>query len=538
MKTMTATTNEQLTGAIERLVEGKQRWGETSLAERIRHLELGLEGLRRVAPRWVELAARAKGLQPGSAVAGEEWFLGPVITARNLRLLIGTLRAGGRPEPNFRRRRIDGRTVVGVFPQGIWERLLWFGVSAELWLEPGKPETQGHCLNSEPRVGLVLGAGNVASIPATDVLYKLFAENQVVLLKMNPVNEYLGPIIEDAFYSLVKAGFLQVIYGGAEIGAAACRHPQVEAIHITGSDKTHDAIVWGGEKRDQALEKPVTSELGCVTPVVVVPGPWSDAQLRYQARHVAAMKVYNAGFNCVAAQVLVTSRNWHLRERFLALVDHELERAQARPAYYPGAEERLGKLCGALGVECSGPRLVRDVAHDSAALEEEAFCGLMAEVALDASDPAAFLAQATEFVNERVWGNLSATVLVHPETERAYELDLERALRDMRYGTVSVNIWSGVCFGLITPPWGAYPGNPPENIASGRGVVHNTLFFDHPEKTVVRGMFVTPYLPPWFTNNKCLEELGRQMFEFEMRPGLAPLLKTLWAVTRGTLLSR
>ena len=46
---------------------------------------------------------------------------------------------------------------------------------------------------------LVLGAGNVSSIPATDTISKVFQEGQVVLLKMNPVNEYLGPIFERLF---------------------------------------------------------------------------------------------------------------------------------------------------------------------------------------------------------------------------------------------------------------------------------------------------------------------------------------------------
>ena len=41
-------------------------------------------------------------------------------------------------------------------------------------------------------VALVLGAGNVNSIPPLDALYRLIARGQVVLLKMNPVNDYLG----------------------------------------------------------------------------------------------------------------------------------------------------------------------------------------------------------------------------------------------------------------------------------------------------------------------------------------------------------
>jgi len=43
---------------------------------------------------------------------------------------------------------------------------------------------------------LVLGAGNASSLPVNDSLCKLFVENRVVILKLNPVNSYLGPLIE------------------------------------------------------------------------------------------------------------------------------------------------------------------------------------------------------------------------------------------------------------------------------------------------------------------------------------------------------
>ena len=38
------------------------------------------------------------------------------------------------------------------------------------------------------KVALILGAGNVSSIPPMDALYKSFAEGFVNVVKMNPVN--------------------------------------------------------------------------------------------------------------------------------------------------------------------------------------------------------------------------------------------------------------------------------------------------------------------------------------------------------------
>ena len=89
----------------------------------------------------------------------------------------------------------------------------------------------------EGAVALVLGAGNVASIGPLDVVYKFFVEGQVCILKMNPVNEYLGPFIEEAFAEFIERGYLELAYGGADVGAYLTDHEGIDEIHITGSDK-------------------------------------------------------------------------------------------------------------------------------------------------------------------------------------------------------------------------------------------------------------------------------------------------------------
>ena len=177
----------------------------------------------------------------------------------------------------------------------------------------------------EPRVALVLGAGNVASIGPLDVVHKLFVEGQVCLLKMNPVNAYLGPFIERAFKRLVDDGFLRLAYGGADVGEYLCQHESVDEIHITGSDRTHDAIVFGvgeeGARRkaenDPRNTKRITSELGNVSPVIIMPGSWTEADLRFHAENVATQMTNNAGFNCNAAKVLIMHEGWSQKTQFL-----------------------------------------------------------------------------------------------------------------------------------------------------------------------------------------------------------------------------
>ena len=45
------------------------------------------------------------------------------------------------------------------------------------------------------KVALVLGAGNQAPVVCFDILHLLLVEDAVVVCKMNPVNDYLGPYI-------------------------------------------------------------------------------------------------------------------------------------------------------------------------------------------------------------------------------------------------------------------------------------------------------------------------------------------------------
>ena len=60
-------------------------------------------------------------------------------------------------------------------------------------------------------------------------------------------------------------------------------------------------------QNDPVLKKSITSELGNVSPVMIVPGDYTEEELWFQARNVATMVVNNASFNCNAAKMLVTA---------------------------------------------------------------------------------------------------------------------------------------------------------------------------------------------------------------------------------------
>jgi acyl-CoA reductase-like NAD-dependent aldehyde dehydrogenase len=97
--------------------------------------------------------------------------------------------------------------------------------------------------------------------------------------------------------------------GGPEVGQYLTQ--QCDNVHITGSDKTHDAIVWGpgsDKKSSPKYDKEVTAELGCVTPVVILPGQMTQSELTYLAQHLAGGLCSNDSFNCVATKVIITAK--------------------------------------------------------------------------------------------------------------------------------------------------------------------------------------------------------------------------------------
>ncbi len=558
-------THAELDVAIAALQEHKDYWARLPAAKKIPYLIRMRRATGAVAARWVRAAAAAKGIPADSPLVGEEWMSGPWALVVALNRLIETMRAiarDGTPalDPKAVRTRAGGQVVVDVFPLNLYDKLLVNGVTAEVWMRPEvTPETLADTMavfykQREPRgkVALVLGAGNIASIPPLDALYKLYAEGHVCLLKVNPVNSYLGPFFAEIFAPLIHDGYLRLADGGADAGAYLCAHPGVDEIHMTGSDKTHDAIVFGTGEEGAARkrtdhpvnDKPISSELGNVSPTIVVPGPWSEADYRFQAAHIATQKMHNGGFNCIAAQVLVLPEGWEGTPRLLEQVRETLRGLAPRDAYYPGADQRQrafvehhpdAELLDPEG-EDSVPRTLitgidaRD--RDDICFRAEAFAGMLAVTTLPGADAAEFLRNAVAFCNDALWGTLGANILIHPKTANELGPAFEQAIADLRYGCVAVNAWTGVGFLLAPASWGAYPGHTRNDIQSGTGVVHNTFLFDKPQKSVVRapfapfprslatGEFTILPTPPWFVTNKQAHNVGRRLVRFEVNPGI------------------
>lgn len=475
------TTCSQYDAALHALSAARQRWAETSVNRRLALLRQIKDALASIAPVWVEAAARAKGLPPGDPLTGEEWLAGPCALMVGCNGLITTLEQ--LEEKTFLRRiplrtLADGRLALRVVPGTLWDRLLLSGIRAEIWMQPGVTRANlDRCAAAaydippaarQGKLALVLGAGNVASIAPLDVLHKLFIENQVCLLKLNPVNDYLHDLLAQALAPLIAMDALRIVTGDARAGAWLTTHPAVDEIHITGSRESHDAIVWGdGEaaRQRRAAGMPlnprrVTSELGGVSPTIIVPGPWSEADIAFQAQQLATQKMNNGGFNCVASQVLILQQGWEPASALLNQL-YRLIAANTRPDYYPGAENRLTdfRLRARQPLEIARgdalPLIVANTEDDPAFCQQEVFGPGLSVTRLEADSAESFLRQAIGYANQRLQGTLGANIVIHPRTRKAIGRKRFNALiAELRYGTVAINCWSGVAFLLAPCPWG------------------------------------------------------------------------------------
>lgn len=563
------TPEAELERVLGRLAENARRFAVTPPRVKADWLRDVRARFLELAPRMVELGCRARGIDPESMLAGEVWLSGPAISLRALRLFAKSLdevaERGVPSLPVAPSRSPDERVSIGIHPLDDYDRALFLGIHCEAWFERGVTanELSEHQATfyrqSEPegRVVLVLGAGNVGSISVLDVLYHSFVEGAICVLKMNPVNGYLGPLIEQAFAPLVERGFFAVVHGGGDVGGFLVEHAAVNAIHVTGSVETHDRIVWGppGPERERRkregqplTRKPVTSELGNVSPGLVVPDRYSERELERIARSVAGMVINNASFNCNALKLLVTARGWPQREELLRRIGRALSSEPPRIAYYPGAKERYQRWLGAAaGTEIeyfgeeSAERLPwalatgADARERSELFEVEPFCAVLSEATIDADGASEFLERATRFANERVFGTLNAMLFVSDslcrDTSAARALD--RALVELRYGTVAVNVWPAVSYGLGAPPWGGAPGATLADAQSGIGWGHNALLLDHVHKVVIRSPLLSFPEPFWCPGHRALAELGRAFAQLEGAPSPWRAARVAWAGTRG-----
>jgi acyl-CoA reductase-like NAD-dependent aldehyde dehydrogenase len=344
--------------ALAVLTAHKDAWAMMNIPGRIALLDQIRQDSSKVEKPWIEACMAAKGTHAETMAEGEEWW-SLMLVYRQIRFLRKALQdivQYGKPQiPGKVTTRPNGQVVAQVVPYDSKEQFAIPGVRAEVWMDPsvsmqadGLPQASFYQLQDRKgQVCLVLGTGNMPALTIEDTFHKMFVEGQVVALKMNPIMEYLGPIFRDGFDCLIQAGYLQILYGGAAEGAYLCNHSAVDSVHMTGFDRTFEAIVFGsgaeGRERKEArraqFTKPFSAELGNVSPVIVVPGPWTEKDIKNQASRLGSWLVPNAGCYCLTPRVIIQMKSWEHREALNRGIADFLATIKTRRAYYPGAFE-------------------------------------------------------------------------------------------------------------------------------------------------------------------------------------------------------
>jgi hypothetical protein len=513
-------------------------------------LEQTVDNIKTISYYWASLSSEKKGHLTKSK-EGEEWIGGPFSCIYAFQYFIDYLQN----DDGLDVTKFDESTKsYKVFPTKNIEKLLFPFLEGEIRFGKNLNFNQineyrgfaNRFNNNKPKITLILGAGNVSSIPVLDALFHMIAHKSVIYIKLNPVNDYLLPIFTQVFEPFISRGFMIITEGDMEASKYLTEHEGFQQIHLTGSNYTYENIVYGRTLSDKERslktlpkinKKPITTELGNVTPIIVHPGNWSRAEIRHQAKKIVTAKLNNSGFNCIAAQVIILPKNWKHTDKLKRDIKYYLKKVGDTTSYYPGASENLNDLVQTENYDqinnlsCSTPFLVSDLNLEKEYANKEVWSTALYFHELPYSTYENFCSNAVDYVNNHLWGNLGVTVLIKNHKKKTNQGILNTYIEELKYGTVAINEWSALGFVIPTLPWGGYPGNKDNDIQSGQGYVHNALLFESPQKGIVYSRFrLSPLIdPPWFVTNKKAHRIFRHLTYYQATKSKINLIKLIFS---------
>jgi len=293
---------------------------------------------------------------------------------------------------------------------------------------------------------------------------------------------------------------------------------------------------------------------GCVTPYMLCPAVYTPEQLMHHAKHLAVLISANNSYFCNSPKVLIVAEDWAQKDEFIGTVQGIIKHINHPPPYYPNSHKRYESLLKGYssdqvnkveGSNCSDPskfgaripwtfiNISADAKNLAASAKEpafqnEPFCPVLTICTLKGTKgPKEYLEAATTLANDYIWGTLSCTLLVHPSLETEVPEAVESAIASLKYGSISVNSWSGDCYSFQNGYWGGYAG--PDSVEkidavqSGLGCINNCLLFDHPSKIVVKSPF-THEMHMGAAEPMTRKKVG-QLTDFVVNPGLMTFLK-------------
>ena len=482
--------------AIAELRGGERAWARTPLARPPRTAPRARRGGLARGHEWVEIAARIKRLDPASPLVGEEWISGPYA------LLVVRVRAG-RDAARALVRREPARGVRdrhGAGRRGPRSRCSRTGSSTAC----SSPATG-------PRSGRAPGSAATTSgrRPASpswpradprrragpgrrEHLLDRAAGRALPALRREPRRRTQAQPHHRARCDRCWGASSR----RSSSATSSHRHrrggrrrppgapPGIAAVHITGSEATHDAIVWGpapGRRRP--------------------PAPSWQADHQRARRRVARHRRPRA---LVGRRPALPGR----ARRHPAAAQRRPSTASRRRSSSSAADWPQ-KDASSSSLQRRSPTPLRDRPGTPAAAARVAAARAAtrprrASASRDARRPASTCRpNETAFATEwfapvlgvaELPGRRRASSCEPPSTpptsgctarsartssstpaHRGARRHVRRAIAALRYGTIAINAWTGV--GYLTPraTWGAFPGHTLDDIQSGIGVVHNAL---------------------------------------------------------------
>ena len=468
-------------------------WARTSAAERLSLIETVQDNLLAFAEELGTVDAAMKNdLAGAGAVSLAEGIATTVNAMGNtlmgIRHLYEALVDGKMPAPNGVRKIGEDLWEIDVYPLHAKDKLL-AGKARGLLHVKGEPK-QTNPLDKPAGVIAVSGAGNYSS--SIEMAMALFLENKAVIHKPHGLNEASDAVWEKIFAPLIERKAL--VFIGADQSHAMPKIAGLDAIYFTGSTGVAHAI-------QDAADAPLVSECGGNNPCLIVPGLWTEKEMKHWAIQIVSAGKLNGGAVCGRPQTIITSKNWPQRQQFLTALRAAIsEETFGTATYYPGVQKtREAFLEHQPTAEVLHPEggahpasdvvFIPGVKETDFAITNEAFCQIFSELPLDTENSAQdFLTKATVFCNKKLLGSLGCMLLVDNKTLKNNEALVEKAVRELNYGGISVNnippnIWLNA---YLT--WGGC-GETIDDFVSGVGNFGNGLNFENVVKSVIMDDF-------------------------------------------------
>ena len=434
-------------------------------------------------------------------------------TLMGIHKLYESLNDGKLPEPISIKEVDTDLFEVQVFPIHSKDKMAAAKQKGYLHIE-GKP-SQTNPLEKSAGIIAVSGAGNYSS--SIEMAMALFLENKAVIHKPHKLNEATDAIWEKIFAPLIESK--AVAFCDAFQGREMSKLEGLHSIYFTGSTGVGHAI-------QDAATVPLVSECGGNNPCIVVPGNWSEKDIKRQAIQLASVGKLNGGAVCGRPQTIITSKNWKQREQFLkALRSAIAQETFACSEHYPGVEKTKELFIdNQPTAEILKPEngkhnksdfvLIPNISENDFAVTNEAFCQVYSEIPLDVStNTNEFLTQATDFCNNKLLGSLGCMILVDNDTMEGNATRVNQAIRELNYGGIAVNdvppnIWLNA---YLT--WGGC-GESTEDFVSGVGNFGNALNYNNVKKSVIINDFNATSFE--LTNRKRVEHLLENVSYFSI----------------------